>query len=92
MMSTHKQTVTGESKMSRDAVAHLFDAALEIATPEQGYATDKAQDAQNAAFDAASANGWDWEGDRWFVDWCLKATDLEIIVEGKKRFLKATAK
>jgi len=90
-MNTETAAVTGERKAARDHVVALFDAAYEVAKADAAYGTEKATEAQNAAFDAAAANGWDWEKDSEFSDWALKATDLEIIAEGKKRFLKATS-
>jgi hypothetical protein len=80
--------MTAEDK---DTVIHLFDKAHAIAKDEGNYGTEKAQMASNTAFDAAKAAGWDWEADQKFVDWCLKATDLECITEGRKRFLEAIA-
>lgn len=71
-----------------DAVIALFDRAHTAAVADEDYGTQKALEASNAAFDAAKAAGWDWEKDEQFVNWCLKATDLEVLSEGKKRFLK----
>jgi hypothetical protein len=89
MMSTKTTAVVGERNAARDAVVAAFDKAYKFAEADENYGTEAATDAQNAAFDAAKAAGWDWEADQQFCDWCLKATDLEIITEGKKRFLKS---
>lgn len=89
-MSTKNTVVTGERTAARDAVVAKFDAAYEVAKADEAYGTVKATKAQDAAFNAAAANGWDWEKDSNFCDWALKATDLEIIAEGRRRFLVET--
>jgi hypothetical protein len=86
-MSTKTTAVMGERTVARDAVVAAFDKAYKFAEADENYGTEAATDAQNAAFDAAKAAGWDYEQDSQFCDWSLKATDLEIISEGKKRFL-----
>ena len=44
-------------------------------------------DALNVAFEVAKKYGWDWEADKQFADWCLKATSQEICTEGLRRAL-----
>lgn len=74
--------------MTTTEVLMVFDAALELDATSPD--SDEAIDAQNAAFDAAKAYGWDWEeaenGE--FASWCLKATPTEILQEGRSRFRK----
>lgn len=41
----------------------------------------------DAAFEISKKHGWDWSADTGFADWCLKATDQEICVEGLRRAL-----
>jgi hypothetical protein len=41
----------------------------------------------NAPFLMAEMLGWDWESDEAFTHWALKATQSEIAIEGRKRFL-----
>lgn len=46
-----------------------------------------ALDALDAAFEVAKKHGWIWNADASFADWCLKATEQEICVEGLRRAL-----
>jgi hypothetical protein len=87
-MKTDKEAVTDSRTVA--SVIAKFDAAYEIAKVDENYGTERAIDAQNEAFEAAKAAGWDYENDQQFCDWALKATDEECIAEGKKRFIKAT--
>ncbi len=49
--------------------------------------SDEGIEANNAAFDLATACGWDWEHDEDFTSWANKATGQESLVEGLQRAL-----
>lgn len=67
-----------------------FGKALAILQTEDGYGSEEALDAENAAFDLAKKYGWDPADDAWgFESWALKATNDEILVEGLQRALVA---
>lgn len=72
-------------------VIKLFDEAIELAKKTyegDGKEYELLVEAQTKAFDAAFTKcGWDWEGDTAFADFALKATSLECLTEGKRRFL-----
>jgi len=59
-------------------ICSMFDLAMEA---------DDGGLCSNAAFKAAENHGWKWEDDEEFCGWALGATEPEIAVEGKRRFL-----
>lgn len=48
----------------------------------------KACDLSQDAFNLAEDVGWKWEDDTDFTHWALKATSLEILREGRNRFIE----
>lgn len=76
---------------SVSGVVAMFDKALQVAKDETNYGNvtgyNVMVDAETAAFKAAADAGWDWESDQSYYGWALKATDVERLTEGRKRFL-----
>lgn len=79
-------TVTDHEDVRAEVVFAFSDALRTIRALDAAGDSDDG-DALNAAFEVAKKHGWDWEADKEFASWCLKATEQEICTEGLRRAL-----
>jgi hypothetical protein len=70
-------------------VIMAFWEAISYATSCNPADEERSEKAHIHAFDTAADAGYDWESDNDFMEWGLKATQLEILVEGLYRALEA---
>lgn len=72
---------------ARAEIVFAFAAALRTTRTIEKSGDSDDGECLNAAFEVAKKYGWDWETDKDFVGWCLKATQEEICTEGLRRAL-----